>query len=129
MIDLNKWLIEYLFKICNFIYEIFNIISYLTNTISYLLNINLQTPNMNFVQKYAFESGLLFSRDIAFFHNLPFFLFSAEPLYQNVRIDHRIIYFFGKKVTNHGKILVESWFLFLFALIWDYSFILIVYRG
>ena len=47
-------------------------------------------------------------------------LISAEPLYQNVRIDHRIIFDFGKKVNNHDKSQVESWF-FWFSLIFVFS--------
>ena len=43
----------------------------------------------------AFESGLLFLRERALFSNLSFFLIFAKPLYQNVRIDHRIILFFS----------------------------------
>ena len=46
---------------------------------SYLTNINLQTPNNGFSEKSAFESGLLFLRDIVLFRTCHFSLFSAEP--------------------------------------------------
>ena len=63
--------------------------------LSYLLNINLQIPNFNFSEKTAFESGLLFLREkMFFFRTCHFSLFSAEPLYQNVRIDHRTTFTF-----------------------------------
>ena len=45
IIDLNKLLISYLFRVSHCIYRITNIICDLCNTITYLLNINLQTSN------------------------------------------------------------------------------------
>ena len=64
----------------------------MTNPISYLLNVNLETPDFDFFLKSAFESGLRFLRDAANFSNLSF-LFSADPLYQNVRIDRSMLCF------------------------------------
>ena len=57
----------------------------------YLLSINLQAPNFDFFPESAFESGLLFLRNIALFPNLQFSSFSAGPLYQNARIERGII--------------------------------------
>ena len=58
-------------------------------------------------------------RDIPFFANMFFFLFSAEPLYQNVRIDRRIIFDFWlkmKKLVNHKSDLgFGSFIIFLFS--------------
>ena len=47
--------------------------------------------NNDFFKKTAFESGLLVLKDILFSSSLCVSLFSAEPLYPNVRIDHGII--------------------------------------
>ena len=63
------------------------------NFISYLLNINLQIPNKNFFEKSVFEPGLLFLQDRGLFFELVISpCFFVKPLYQNVRIDHRIIF-------------------------------------
>ena len=65
---------------------------------SYLLNINFSVPNTNFSEKSAFEPGLLFLQDRGlFFGTRHFSLNFAKPLYQNVRIDHRIIFTFWYK--------------------------------
>ena len=56
----------------------------------------------------------------SFFGTCRFSLFSAEPLYQNVRIDHRITFTLLQNSENHGKPQVESWF-FGFSPIFDFS--------
>ena len=60
--------------------------------------------------------GCYFWEKEALFRTSHFSVFSAEPLYQNVRIDHRITL----KMQNHCKPQVESWF-GGFSLIWDFS--------
>ena len=47
---------------------------------SYLLDINLQIPGSNFSENSAFESGLLFLRNIAILSNLPFFFVFGRTL-------------------------------------------------
>ena len=59
---------------------------------SYILNINFQIPDKNFLGKSAFEPGLLFLQETPLFRTRHFSLIYAKPLYQNVRIDHRIIF-------------------------------------
>ena len=61
---------------------------------------------------YFWERGI-FSNSICFLN-------FAKPLYQNVRIDHRITFIFVVKNENHGKLQVVSWFLG-FSLIFDFS--------
>ena len=68
---------------------------------------------MLWVLGYYFWEIYIFSRTGIFS------LFSAEPLYQNVRIDHRIIFDFFF-YENHCKSQVESW-VFGFSLIFDFS--------
>ena len=82
---------------CHLMYYMFKIIPYLTNTNSHLLNISFQTPNFDFFQKSASESGLLFLQDIVrFFRTCQLSLFWAEPLYQNVHMETGIISIFNE---------------------------------
>ena len=51
-------------------------------------------PLFGVLGKSTFKYGLLFLRERALFRTSRFLLFVAEPLYQNVRIGHRIIFIF-----------------------------------
>ena len=77
--------------------------------INLLRTISLRTWAVIFREEEAF-----------FFRTCHFSLFFAEPLYQNVRIVHRILSLFCRQVTNHCETRVESWFV-LFSLIPDLS--------
>ena len=50
------------------------------NIISYLPDIYFQTPNSDFFENSAFESGLLFLRNIQLFLNFVYWLCSCEGL-------------------------------------------------
>ena len=63
----------------------------------------------DFVEKSAFEPGQLFLRKSIVFELVIFLCFFAEPLFQNVRIDHRILFIF-RKMRHHCKLQVGSWF-------------------
>ena len=99
----------------------FNIVCQIYNIISYLLNINLEAPITSFFQKTAFESGLLFLKDIAFFFEIVIcHCFRPKPHTRMCVLTIGSFSQFGKIMKNQGKTLVESWF-FLFSLIWDFS--------
>ena len=61
----------------------------------YLLNINLKIPNKTFCGRSAFEPGLLFLRERPFFRTWHSSYKIDKPLYQNVRIDRRIVFTFS----------------------------------
>ena len=75
---------------------------------------NFQIPSKNFSEKPASEPGLLFSQDRGFLFELDFLVLFAKPVYQNVCIDHRIIFLRLYKMKNHGKLPGRSCF-FLFG--------------
>ena len=64
--------------------------------------------------------GCYFWEEEPFFRTCHFSLFSVEPLYKNVHIDHRIIFTLKINCENHGKTQVDFWFVG-FSLIWDFS--------
>ena len=64
--------------------------------ISYLSNMNLKTLKTNFSEKTAFESGLRFLTETHLCFELGFVPYVLpNPLYQNVRVDHGIIFTFS----------------------------------
>ena len=64
--------------------------------------------------------GCIFCKKEYFFRPCRFSLFSAEPLYQHVRTDHRIIFTVWSNSENHCKTHIESWFV-LVSLIFHFS--------
>ena len=79
---------EYAIYIC--IYQIFSFICRTFNTISYLPHVIPHIPNIDFFEKSAFESGLLFINSNSIFYGLvtpmgysllalPYWLFSNSP--------------------------------------------------
>ena len=59
---------------------------------SYLTNIIAWIPNKTFSEKSAFEPGLLLFYTMFFISTLTFVHYFAKPWYQNVCIDHRIMF-------------------------------------
>ena len=72
----------------------FNIIYWICHFICHTLNINLQIPNTFFPPNQGSSLGCCFWERSLSFELDVFSLFSAEPLYQNVYIDHRITFTF-----------------------------------
>ena len=97
IIDPHKCLIQYLLLICLFIY-IYIYIKYSILYYKYVILCRIYSiltskyQNKNFPEKSAFGPGLLLLRERDIFFELFFSLIPARPLYQNVRIDHRIIF-------------------------------------
>ena len=69
--------------------------------ISYLLNINLRIPSSDFSEKSAFESGLLFYRDIAFLSNLSFSLVFRRTLFPECAYRPWDHFIFGNKMQKN----------------------------
>ena len=71
----------------------------------------------NIWKKSAFEPGLLFLKRKRHFGWTRHFSFFAQPLYQNVCIDHRIIFTFF--LTNKNPLLITSHILF-WGVVYDF---------
>ena len=85
-------------------------------------NINLQTPYI-YIYIFFFSFSVpttILSRNTPFLQTRFFSLIFAKPLYQKVRIDHRITFTFSQNSENNCKLPVRSWFLG-FSLIFDFS--------
>ena len=77
---------------------------------SYLLNINLQMPNGDFSGKTAFESALLFVRDIVFSELVIFPCFRPNPYTRMGVLSVRSFNLFCGNVGNHCKTQFDFWF-------------------
>ena len=79
-----------------------------------------------FLKNQPSSLGYYFYKIEAFFQNFIFFLIFAKPLYQNVRIDHRIAFFFFVNTNENYKSYLGFGGFLGFSIS---QFILIIYKG